>query len=69
MKWLDNNKLEKKLIVDFDGTIVYTPSFLEESFGGAIRKGYRQVGKIEFINMEANAYEQVRKYIKSALSR
>lgn len=67
LKWLDSNKHEEKLIVDFEGTIVYTPSFLEESFGGAIRKGYRQVEKIEFIHMEKDALNQVTKYIQDAL--
>lgn len=66
LKWLDDNKNESELIVDFDGTIVYTPSFLEESFGGAIRKGYEQVRRIKFINMPDYALNQVNSYIKAA---
>ena len=38
--WLNENKTDEILEIDFEGTIVYTPSFLEESFGGAIRKGF-----------------------------
>lgn len=67
LKWLDDNKNDDDLHVDFDGTIVYTPSFLEESFGGAIRKGYKQVTKIKFDNMEEDAHNQVEQYIRAAL--
>ncbi|MDE6244899.1 MAG: STAS-like domain-containing protein [Treponemataceae bacterium] len=57
------------LIIDFDGTIVYTPSFLEETFGGAIRKGYVQVEKLTFINLPDEQRNDIYKYIKDALER
>lgn len=66
LKWLDTHAEEKNLVVDFKGTIVYTPSFLEESFGGAIRKGYEQVKNLTFKNMPDYALAQVQDYIKRA---
>lgn len=65
--WLEKNKDMDNLIIDFDGTIVYTPSFLEETFGGAIRKGYVQVEKLTFINLPDEQRNDIYKYIKDAL--
>ena len=64
--WLNANKNEKELFVDFTGTIIFTPSFLEESFGGAIRKGFKTVRNIQFKNMPKDIEEQVLGYIKKA---
>ena len=49
--WLEKNKNTIDLAVDFAGTSVYTPSFLEESFGGAIREGYEIVKRLKFKNI------------------
>lgn len=64
--WLNENKEDDVLMIDFAGTIVYTPSFLEESFGGAIRKGYNEVKKLQFKNIPANQLQKIQEYIKQA---
>ena len=46
---------KEKLIIDFDGLYGCGISFLEESFGGLIRKGYKTndiLDNIEFISNE-----------------
>lgn len=65
--WLNENKDETDLTVDFSGTIVYTPSFLEETFGGAIRKGFVNIEKISLINLPKEQEEKIKKYINDAL--
>ena len=68
--WLNKNANEKDLYVDFEGTIVYTPSFLEETFGGAIRKRYaNQVKDLKFLNLPDEQKKDVMKYIAEALER
>ncbi len=67
--WLEKNRGEKTLTVDFEGTIVYTPSFLEESFGGAIRKGYFNVADLNFINIPDEQKKRVQGYIQEALNK
>jgi len=64
--WLEKNENADQLMVDFEGTVVYTPSFLEECFGGAIRKGYEQVRTIEFLNMPSDEESKLQKYIQNA---
>ncbi|MGI5066138.1 STAS-like domain-containing protein [Treponema putidum] len=64
--WLEKNKTTIDLNVDFTGTIVYTPSFLEESFGGAIRKGHEEVRNINFLNIPADEEAKLKKYIEKA---
>lgn len=67
--WLENNKDATELTVDFDGTVVYTPSFLEESFGGAIRKGHDIVAALKFINIPDEQKKRVQGYIHDALKK
>lgn len=67
--WLDKNKKTSDLAVDFEGTIVYTPSFLEETFGGAIRKGYKQVASLKLINILDEQKKRVEGYIQDALNK
>ena len=64
--WLEKNSNADSLAVDFAGTIVYTPSFLEESFGGTIRKGYKIVENLNFMNMPDDKRKQLEKYIAAA---
>ena len=54
-------------IIDFDGTQVYSPSFLEETFGGAIRLGYRQVKDLKIVNVPDEWMADIRSYIDKAL--
>lgn len=67
--WLDKNKGAPNLVVDFEGTVVYTPSFLEESFGGAIRKDYFEVSKLTFQNIPDEQKKRVIQYIREALEK
>ena len=68
--WLKSNRGKDSLAVDFEGTVVYTPSFLEETFGGAIRKGYaNQVKDLKFLNLPDEQKKDVMKYIAEALER
>jgi len=60
----------QELTIDFDGTEGYGSSFLEESFGGLIRKGYDPV-KIKNINLiskeEPELIEEITEYIEDAI--
>lgn len=67
--WLEQNKQNSDLTVDFDGTVVYTPSFLEETFGGAIRKKYFQVKNLKFTNLPNEQKKDIEKYISDAISK
>lgn len=62
--WLKENESSNKLVVDFEGTSVYTPSFLEEAFGGTVRKGFKIIQKVDFINLPENELLKIKSYIK-----
>jgi hypothetical protein len=69
LPWLDSLAEGEKGIIDFTGTAVYSPSFLEESFGGAVRKNDRnrvKLSNVRFDNIDPIWKEKVEKYIKSA---
>lgn len=54
-RYLKCLKAERKLVIDFDGGYGYNVGFLEEVFGGLIRKGYRAldlINNIVFISEE-----------------
>lgn len=54
-------------IIDFGGTKVYSPSFLEEGFGGAIRQGYAdKVCNLEFLNIPDEWKTILKQYITRA---
>ena len=59
---------KEKLIIDFDGGYGYSPSFVEESFGGLIRKGlnYRDIlSAIKIISFEdISLIDDINKYLK-----
>lgn len=60
---------EKELIVDLDGTLGYGTSWLEEVFGGLVRKGYtkEQVSSIKLITREEPYLEEdIKGYIENA---
>lgn len=67
--WLKENKGKSNLKVDFEGTVVYTPSFLEETFGGAIRAGYPEVKDLEFINIKEEEKKRTLGYIAAAIEK
>jgi len=66
--WLKSFDPQTEGIVDFSGTVVYSPSFLEEGFGGAIRQGYKnQVAKLSFRNIEDKWLTKLNTFISDAL--
>lgn len=65
------NRLDKDDcgVIDFEGTRVYSPSFLEESFGGAVRDGYAdKVKALEFKNIPDEWRRKLVSYINNAVS-
>ncbi len=67
--WLKEHKndTDTKLIADLNGAVGYPPSFLEETFGGAIRKGYLdQVKNIEIVYSIEYKKEEIQSYIERA---
>ncbi len=67
--WLKEHKNDTdiKLIVDLNGAVGYPPSFLEETFGGAIRKGYlEQVKNIEIVYSIEYKKREIQSYIERA---
>lgn len=65
--WLQKNKDAPKLTIEMDGAISYPPSFLEEAFGGAVRKGFaEQLKKVEFKYGRKDKKELLEKYIRNA---
>ena len=75
LNWLNTLDEQEKPIVDFEGTKVYSPSFLEESFGGAIREAKtsqeaeinrKKLQLAEFINMDTAWKEKLNGFIKDA---
>ncbi|MDR1200694.1 MAG: STAS-like domain-containing protein [Tannerellaceae bacterium] len=69
LPWLNSLTDKEKGIIDFEGTAVYSPSFLEESFGGAIRKNAKngeKLSNVSFNNIDPIWKEKVEKYIKLA---
>ncbi|MDR0503487.1 MAG: STAS-like domain-containing protein [Treponema sp.] len=73
--WLAKLGEQEESVIDFNGTKVYSPSFLEESFGGVIRES-ETVEKAEinrkklqfakFENMDPVWNEKLAGYIKNA---
>lgn len=67
--WLEGLGNEKG-IIDFEDTGMFSPSFLEEAFGGAVRKGYtNQVASLSFKNMPIAWENDVKEYIAEAIGK
>ena len=75
LPWLNTLNIQEESVIDFLGTKMYSPSFLEESFGGAIREAktsqeaetYRQkLNFTEFINIDPIWKKKLDGYIKNA---
>ncbi len=56
-------------IIDFDGTEIYTPSFLHEAFGGAVYQGYVELLDIEFVGIPKEELKRIYKYMRMQLSK
>jgi len=74
--WLNTLKEGTTSFVDFSGTDIYSPSFLEESFGGVIRlaetkidseKNREKLKYIKYINIEKDWKIRLDGYIKDAI--
>ncbi len=68
--WLKENKdSNSPLEIDLNGAIGYGPSFLEETFGGAVRAGYGdQIKNLEIIYEDENIKQEIKRYIDKSLS-
>jgi len=73
--WLDSLEEGEVSTVDFEGTEMYSPSFLEESFGGVIRlaktkqeaeNNRAKLNLVNFINMKPDWKKMLEEYIKNA---
>lgn len=63
----------ERVVVDFDGTIGYGSSFLEEAFGGVVRSlklpSDFVLNHLEFVSSDPTITEEVRQYIIDAGNR
>ena len=62
-------KTDEAVEIDFDGTRGYGSSFLEEAFGGLIRKGIKKERIQKQINLKSSKTSiilEVERYIKNA---
>lgn len=68
--FLENlNPKEEGGAVDFSGTEAFSPSFLEEAFGGAVRRGYGdKVERLTYINIPEKWKRVLKRYVADALS-
>lgn len=68
-RYNEARKSGKRLKIVFDGCYGCPPSFLEETFGGAVRK-YGIRGMLDYIDLIANDDEtipnKVKKYVRAA---
>lgn len=66
--WLIEKQGNNRPVIDFAGTRMFSPSFLEEAFGGAVRKGYGEIiRQIKFLHMPKSWENDLIKYISEAL--
>ena len=57
----------EKVVVELDGTAGYGSSFLEEAFGGTIRKGIEITeGKLDLVSCDKDLVSEIWDYIASA---
>jgi len=77
LPWLDTLDIQEESIIDFTGTEVYSPSFLEESFGGTIRLAKtrqeaeinrQKLQQVSFINMDPDWKVKLEGYIHNPKS-
>ncbi len=60
------HKVKYRFVIDFSGTEVFTPSFMHEAFGGAVRKGYTELLGAYFVAVPDVEEKRVRKYMTDA---
>lgn len=60
----------EEAVIDFAGTKIFSPSFLEESFCGAIRAGYvNEVTRLKFENIPPEWENALNSYIAAAIKK
>lgn len=60
----------EEAVIDFTGTKIFSPSFLEESFGGAIRAGYSdKISLLKFENIPPEWESALNSYIDAAIKK
>ena len=66
--FLNSIRNDQSAIIDFEGTRIYSPSFLEEGFGGAVRAGYSgPIKKLKFENIPDEWRIALESYIDNAI--
>lgn len=73
-RFLEQPLLQGEVVrVEFDGTIGYGSSFLEEAFGGVVRSTGKSaeyiLNHLELHSMDDSIIEEVRQYIEDASGR
>lgn len=61
-----NNHPGEKVEIDLGGMVGYPPSFLEEAFGGAIRKDKSILNNVDIINIPKDVKSDINEYINNA---
>lgn len=63
------NNQSGRVVVELDGARGYGSSFLEEAFGGLVRKGFDAVqllSRLELQSTDASLVEEIREYIQES---
>lgn len=71
-RYKDAVEKNEKLVIDFDGCYGYATSFLEESFGGMVRKMRKKgvLDSMEFVSTEdASLINLIKEYVREAEDR
>ena len=71
-KYEEAEKKQEKLIIDFDGCFGFGTSFLEEAFGGLVRKHNKRgiLNNISIISKEDETIpDNIKQYVKDAESK
>jgi hypothetical protein len=70
---LPNINIGKKMVIELDGTIGYGSSFLEEAFGGLVRRSNEKSEKIlellELKSIDTELIAEIHEYIKDAVKK
>lgn len=69
LPWIGSIPEGATATVDFSGTKVFMPSFLDEAFGGAVRRGYgKAVSSLRFKGVDVETLRDLKQYISNALA-
>lgn len=69
-KFLEPNlAIDEQIVIEFDGARGYGSSFLEEAFGGLVRKGYAKdiiLSKLSLVATNVSLKHEIVEYIQRA---